>query len=180
MMLGSGRPACCLLRASSLFRHWSFVLRHYLAALTERRYRREMKIARWFLAILCASATSLLAVDELALRLQPALEANSKIRLWFEALSNQDISALHYQGGSAWRSRIAADLGKSAAAFLKNHDDAALAALFADLGGHCMETLVDAFDSRLLARLVDGRRAEAEDYRAQVTAWELDRYLDDA
>ena len=51
------------------------MLRHYLAALTERRYRREMKIARWFLAILCASATSLLAVDELALRLQPALEA---------------------------------------------------------------------------------------------------------
>ena len=34
-----------------------------------------MKIARWSLAILCASATSLLAVDELALRLQPALEA---------------------------------------------------------------------------------------------------------
>ena len=34
-----------------------------------------MKIARWFLAILCASATSLLAVDQLALRLQPALEA---------------------------------------------------------------------------------------------------------
>src|SRR5438067_2348366 len=34
-----------------------------------------MKIARWFLAILCASATSLFAADELALRLQPALEA---------------------------------------------------------------------------------------------------------
>src|SRR5205814_1263317 len=41
----------------------------------ERRQRKEMKIARWFLAILCASATSLLAADELALRLQPALEA---------------------------------------------------------------------------------------------------------
>ena len=51
------------------------MLRHYLAALTERRYRRKMKIARWFLAILCASATSLLAIDQLALRLQPALEA---------------------------------------------------------------------------------------------------------
>jgi Zn-dependent M28 family amino/carboxypeptidase len=33
-----------------------------------------MKIARWFVA-LCAAATSLLAADELALRLQPALEA---------------------------------------------------------------------------------------------------------
>ena len=34
-----------------------------------------MKIARWFIAIFCAAATSLLATDELALRLQPALEA---------------------------------------------------------------------------------------------------------
>ena len=32
-------------------------------------------------------------------------------------------------------------------AFLKEHDDAALAALFTDLGGHCMETLVEAFDA---------------------------------
>src|SRR5438034_10803697 len=34
-----------------------------------------MKTVRRFIAILCACATSLLAVDELALRLQPALEA---------------------------------------------------------------------------------------------------------
>src|SRR5881398_3655132 len=34
-----------------------------------------MKIARWFVVILWAAATSLLAADELALRLQPALEA---------------------------------------------------------------------------------------------------------
>ena len=34
-----------------------------------------MKIARWFIAIFCAAATSLLATDELALRIQPALEA---------------------------------------------------------------------------------------------------------
>src|SRR5881227_992827 len=36
---------------------------------------KDMKIARWFVAVLCAAATSLLAADELALRLQPALEA---------------------------------------------------------------------------------------------------------
>jgi Zn-dependent M28 family amino/carboxypeptidase len=34
-----------------------------------------MRIARWLVAILCFSATLLLAVDELALRLQPALDA---------------------------------------------------------------------------------------------------------
>src|SRR5260370_7218182 len=34
-----------------------------------------MRTARWFVAILLANAISALAVDELALRLQPALEA---------------------------------------------------------------------------------------------------------
>src|SRR5205085_175111 len=47
----------------------------------------------------------------------------------------------------AWRARIEAELGKRAAAFLKQYDDEALASLFTDLGGHCMETLVDAFDT---------------------------------
>jgi len=51
------------------------VLRHYLAALTERRYRRDMKIGRWLVAILFGVAASSLAADELALRLQPALDA---------------------------------------------------------------------------------------------------------
>jgi glutamine synthetase len=52
--------------------------------------------------------------------------------------------------------------------------DEALDRLLAD------DVLVDAFDSRLLSRLVDGRRAEADAYRSQVTAWEIDRYLDEA
>jgi pyruvate dehydrogenase E1 component len=38
-----------------------------------------------------------------------------------------------------------ADLGKQADKFLRAHDDEALAALMSDLGGHCMETLVEAF-----------------------------------
>jgi glutamine synthetase len=50
--------------------------------------------------------------------------------------------------------------------------DGALDALMAD------DVLVDAFDSRLLSRLVDGRRAEADEFRTQVTRWEVDRYLD--
>jgi glutamine synthetase len=52
--------------------------------------------------------------------------------------------------------------------------DGALDALMAD------DVLVDCFDSRLLSRLVDGRRREAEDFRAQVTPWEVDHYLDEA
>src|SRR5437588_86886 len=74
-------------------------------------------------------------------RLQAALDSNAVLKKWFEGLSNAELSALHYQGGATWRKRIEADLGKKAVAFLKSRDDEALGALFADLGGHCMETL---------------------------------------
>jgi glutamine synthetase len=42
------------------------------------------------------------------------------------------------------------------------------------------DVIVDAFDGQLLNRLVDARRAEAEEYRAHVTGWERHRYLDEA
>ena len=80
-------------------------------------------------------------------KLQAALDANPKLKSWFEKLPNAELSALHYQGGTAWRSRIESEVGRAAAAFLKANDDAALAALFTDLGGHCMESLVEAFDA---------------------------------
>jgi pyruvate dehydrogenase E1 component len=80
-------------------------------------------------------------------RLKLALDDNPKLKAWFEKLSNAELSALHYQGGAAWRARIEAEVGKAGTAFLKHYDDAALAALFTDLGGHCMETMVDAFDA---------------------------------
>src|SRR4051812_883208 len=80
-------------------------------------------------------------------KLKAALDAIPKLRSWFETLPNAELSALHYQGGAAWRARIETELGKSGAAFLNEHDDAAMASLFTDLGGHCMETLVEAFDA---------------------------------
>jgi pyruvate dehydrogenase E1 component len=80
-------------------------------------------------------------------KLAAALDKYKAVKRWFEQLSNAELSALHYQGGTAWRGRIEQDLGNKAATLLKEHDDAALAALFTDLGGHCMETLVEAFDA---------------------------------
>jgi pyruvate dehydrogenase E1 component len=80
-------------------------------------------------------------------RLNAALRRHGALKDWFERLSNAELSALHYQGGAAWRQRIKAELGKTVAAFLEEHDEAALANLFTDLGGHCMETLVEAFDA---------------------------------
>lgn len=80
-------------------------------------------------------------------KLQAALGRYPALKSWFEQLSNAELSALHYQGGAAWRARIQAELGTKAASFLKQYEDGALATLFTDLGGHCMETLVDAFDA---------------------------------
>ena len=57
---------------------------------------------------------------------------------------------------------------------LPRNFDEALDALLDD------DAFADAFDRRLLSNLVDGRRAEAEAYRAHVSHWELDRYLDEA
>ncbi len=51
--------------------------------------------------------------------------------------------------------------------------DEALDALQAD------DALADAFDSMLLSRLIDGRRVEAEDFRATVSAWERERYANE-
>lgn len=51
--------------------------------------------------------------------------------------------------------------------------DDALDALMGD------DVLVDALDSQLLSRLIDGRRAEAEEFRGHVTDWERHRYFDE-
>src|SRR6478672_6076623 len=80
-------------------------------------------------------------------KLDATLARHKEVKAWFEKLSNAELSALHYQGGSAWRARIEVEIGKKAAAFLKEYDDQALASLFTDLGGHCMDTLVEAFDA---------------------------------
>ncbi len=66
---------------------------------------------------------------------------------WIEACPNVDFAALTYQGGVAWRARLQADLAghPGALELIASHDDEALAALMTNLGGHCMETLIDAF-----------------------------------
>jgi glutamine synthetase len=67
-----------------------------------------------------------------------------------------------------------AAVDSSRAELLPRDLDEALDSLEAD------DVLQDAFDAQLLAHLLDGRRAEAADYSAYVTPWELDRYLDEA
>src|SRR3982750_2665675 len=59
-------------------------------------------------------------------KLQAALDSNRALKDWFEQLSNAELSALHYQGGAAWRKRLEAELGKKAGSFLHEQDGSPL------------------------------------------------------
>jgi pyruvate dehydrogenase E1 component len=69
------------------------------------------------------------------------------LQAWIETCPNDLYAALSYQGGSAWRERLNADLaGKQAKALIASYDDVALSNLMTQLGGHCLETLLEAFE----------------------------------
>ncbi len=67
---------------------------------------------------------------------------------WIDNCPNAEFAALTYQGGAAWRKRLMADIGGTAKvrALLDSFDDDGLATLMTNLGGHCVESLIDAFD----------------------------------
>ncbi len=69
------------------------------------------------------------------------------IETWIDTCPNAEFAVLTYQGGSAWRVRLNADLADDAKALklIASFDDDGLAALMTNLGGHCIETLLDAF-----------------------------------
>jgi pyruvate dehydrogenase E1 component len=68
---------------------------------------------------------------------------------WIENCPNAEFAVLTYQGGVAWRTRLAADIGAepNVKKLLDSFDDDSLAALMTNLGGHCIATLMEAFDS---------------------------------
>ncbi len=78
-----------------------------------------------------------------------ALPGGAALKAWIESCSNADYSALTYQGGAAWRKRLLGDIGETrdVRALLQGIDDEALHRLMISLGGHCIETLTEAFDS---------------------------------
>ena len=69
------------------------------------------------------------------------------IEQWIDDCPNAEYAALTYQGGAAWRQRLITDLAgdKRALALIASMDDAELSALMLNLGGHCIETLLEAF-----------------------------------
>ncbi len=69
------------------------------------------------------------------------------LKRWIDDCPNSLYSALVFKGGAAWRRQLLADLGDAAGmrALLDEHDDDGLALLMTNLGGHDMETALDAF-----------------------------------
>ncbi|MBN8845823.1 MAG: transketolase [Sphingomonadales bacterium] len=69
------------------------------------------------------------------------------LQQWIDNCPNADFAALTYQGGAAWRERLTAEIGNkpNVDKLLGSFDDDALADLMTNLGGHCIETIVEAF-----------------------------------
>ena len=71
------------------------------------------------------------------------------LKSWIQSCPNADYSALTYKGGAAWRARLMDDIGDQGdiTALLDRRSDDELAALMNNLGGQCLQSLCDAFDS---------------------------------
>ncbi|RED52008.1 transketolase [Aestuariispira insulae] len=73
----------------------------------------------------------------------------SALKKWVNACPNDIYSALAFQGAAAWRKQILEDNPGDAdlATLIGSYDDDGLQDLMTNLGGHCMEALLDAFEN---------------------------------
>ena len=73
----------------------------------------------------------------------------AKLQAWISRSPNSLYSALVYQGGAAWRKRLLDDIGDQGpvTALLERRSDQELQELMTNLGGHCLESLVETFRS---------------------------------
>ena len=77
----------------------------------------------------------------------PRWPGTGRLKAWFDDLPNADLSALHYQGGAAWRERLSADLGKQGRRIPQGRRRCALARCSAILAAIAWKSLVEAFDA---------------------------------
>ncbi|MDX2102623.1 MAG: transketolase [Alphaproteobacteria bacterium] len=85
-------------------------------------------------------------------RLQQAAFAEpggEALRRWIETCPNQLYSALTFQGGPAWRRRLLDEIGDQGPVthLIERRSDAELQALMTNLGGHCLPSLLEAFEA---------------------------------
>ncbi len=73
--------------------------------------------------------------------------AGKVLREWIDSCPNDLYSALTFKGGLSWRNRLQKDLGGASGLdeFLENTSDQLLHKIMTNLGGHDLETLVEAF-----------------------------------
>ena len=78
-----------------------------------------------------------------------AEHGGTRLEDWISNCPNSLYSALVFQGGTAWRKRLMDDLGDQGpvTALLNRRSDQELEQLMSDLGGHCIESLVETFSS---------------------------------
>ena len=71
-----------------------------------------------------------------------------KLREWIDSCPNPLYSALMFQGGAAWRKRLMDEIGDQGpvTALLDKRNDGELAELMANLGGQCLESVIEAFE----------------------------------
>ena len=71
------------------------------------------------------------------------------LKKWINACPNDLYSALTFQGGAHWRQQLWNDIGDEDGIedLLRSYDDDALQDLMINLGGHCLETILEAFAS---------------------------------
>jgi pyruvate dehydrogenase E1 component len=107
-------------------------------------------------------------------------KGGDKLKQWIDNCPNQLYSALTFMGGAVWRKRLMDDLGDQGdvTALIESRSDGELAELMENLGGNCVSTMADAFDSHrprpadLLPRLHDqglghaDRRPQGQSRRA--------------
>lgn len=70
-----------------------------------------------------------------------------RLKAWIDAAPNAIYSALMFRGGAAWRERLNDEIGDQgpASALIARRSDAELAELMANLGGHCIPSLLEQF-----------------------------------
>ncbi len=73
----------------------------------------------------------------------------ARLRKWIDDCPNDLYAALTYQGGEAWRRRLSKDLARSPKSLelIAAYDDETLGSLMTELGGHCLVTLLEAFEA---------------------------------
>lgn len=72
-----------------------------------------------------------------------------KLQTWIDDCPNAEYSALTFMGGAVWRKRLLDDLGDQGDVpkLIEARTDTELAALMENLGGNCVDTMAEAFQS---------------------------------